>query len=385
MDADARAPKGFSRHGRRYTPHAVGVFRFPIPVCLLVTMIFAVSCGSPVDAAAKGRSVTVAVRAGEVGGSAVYVGNNLFLTAAHVVGKEKAATLVQLGREWTAKLVSADFDADLALLRSDSAVDLVTVPWVGTTPPAGTPVFAVGFPAPLDQSAPTITAGVISGDRSIDGRTYLQLDAQVNPGNSGGPLLNQQGELVGIVVFKVRGADGLNFAVPFDVAKAYVAQPVSRGSPSTPTPAPTPVPTIDLQRLEVIRFARNLYCPELIAIRTTAGERWATYLKSNSRLDASAAWDLQQKYISALSRLPRPALARASADNLIAAENGFLNAILLSIRYIDTGSVTYLDQSNSAINSSNIQRRTAYDAVRDLLASKNVAYSDYSASSGCLP
>lgn len=202
-------------------------------------VLLSVSCTSPIDAAARGRSITFAVQVGKTGGSAIYVGQGLFLTAAHVMGAEKKAKLVQLGREWSANLVSADFETDIALLRIVGDVpSLAPASWAEDVP-SGTAIFAVGFPAPLDESVPTITSGVVSGTRDIGGTRYLQIDAPVNPGNSGGPILTHQGQVAGMVIFRVQQSAGLNFAVPADIARAYVDQPVTRGSPPTPTPTPT--------------------------------------------------------------------------------------------------------------------------------------------------
>jgi S1-C subfamily serine protease len=78
----------------------------------------------------------------------------------------------------------------------------------------GEPVLAVGSPLGLQG---TITTGVISSmrdDPAGGGFKVLQTDASVNPGNSGGPLVNRQGEVIGIITYKIRGGENLNFAVP---------------------------------------------------------------------------------------------------------------------------------------------------------------------------
>jgi hypothetical protein len=78
----------------------------------------------------------------------------------------------------------------------------------------GEPVVIVGSPRGLNG---TVTAGILSSVRdSGDGYNVLQTDAAVNPGNSGGPLVNGKGQAVGVVAFKFRSSEGLNFAVPIN-------------------------------------------------------------------------------------------------------------------------------------------------------------------------
>ncbi|MCB0770782.1 MAG: trypsin-like peptidase domain-containing protein, partial [Flavobacteriales bacterium] len=71
--------------------------------------------------------------------------------------------------------------------------------------------------ANLGQS---VSRGVLSGKREIEGRTYIQTDVTINPGNSGGPLIDETGAVVGIATMKIsgRGLEGLGFGVPISVA-----------------------------------------------------------------------------------------------------------------------------------------------------------------------
>jgi hypothetical protein len=77
----------------------------------------------------------------------------------------------------------------------------------------GEPVAIVGSPRGLSG---TVTAGVLSAIRPIDGQTILQIDAAVNPGNSGGPMVKLNGSVVGVVVARLKNAENLNFAVPIN-------------------------------------------------------------------------------------------------------------------------------------------------------------------------
>jgi serine protease Do len=74
-------------------------------------------------------------------------------------------------------------------------------------------VYTIGNPSGL---AYTVTAGVVSGMRELNGRTYVQTDAPINPGNSGGPLITEQGRVIGINSLVMRGVQGIGFAIPID-------------------------------------------------------------------------------------------------------------------------------------------------------------------------
>jgi serine protease Do len=81
----------------------------------------------------------------------------------------------------------------------------------------GEPVVVVGSPQGLEG---TVTAGILSSVRdSGEGFKVLQTDAAVNPGNSGGPLVNNRGQAIGVVSFKLRSAEGLNFAIPINYVR----------------------------------------------------------------------------------------------------------------------------------------------------------------------
>jgi serine protease Do len=84
----------------------------------------------------------------------------------------------------------------------------------------GQPVFAIGNPLGLEQ---TMSQGVVSTtQRSFDGLSYIQTDAAVNPGNSGGPLFNTRGEVVGITNMGIMALQGLNFAIPTRYVKDFI-------------------------------------------------------------------------------------------------------------------------------------------------------------------
>ena len=157
------------------------------------------------------------------------------LTSLHVV--EGAATIkvsYSDGTESPAAIRSADAAHDIAVLRPARLPEVVVPAVLGGGAQIGEEVFAVGHPLGLVGS---LSAGVVSGlDRSFplaNGRTLggmIQFDAAVNPGNSGGPLLNRNGQVIGIVTGLANpGGDdefiGIGFAVPIGTAGGAAGAP----------------------------------------------------------------------------------------------------------------------------------------------------------------
>lgn len=87
----------------------------------------------------------------------------------------------------------------------------------------GDTVFAIGSPLGIDELENTVTQGIVSGIRVLEsGIRVIQTDAAVSSGNSGGPLLNGQGEVVGIVTFRVIAGDDLNFTIPINYVRGLL-------------------------------------------------------------------------------------------------------------------------------------------------------------------
>jgi serine protease Do len=160
--------------------------------------------------------------------------DGLILTNAHVVRDAKDVT-VKLSdrREFTAKVLGTDPTTDVAVLRI-SAKDLPTVR-LGNPKQleVGDPVMAIGSPFGFEQTA---TQGIVSAKgRSLPGDSvvpFIQTDAAVNPGNSGGPLFDGSGSVVGInaqIYSQSGGYQGLSFAIPIDVALKVKDQIVATG------------------------------------------------------------------------------------------------------------------------------------------------------------
>ncbi|HEY7718144.1 MAG TPA: trypsin-like peptidase domain-containing protein [Pedococcus sp.] len=150
------------------------------------------------------------------------------LTALHVVdGADTVEATFADGTEATAEVVTRRPEADIAVLRVDRLPEVVVPAVLGGGTEVGHPVVAVGHPFGLSR---TLTTGVVSaldrsaslsGGRELSG--LIQFDAAVNPGNSGGPLLNRSGQVIGIVTGLANPTDesffvGIGFAVPIATA-----------------------------------------------------------------------------------------------------------------------------------------------------------------------
>ncbi len=163
--------------------------------------------------------------------------NGVILTNAHVVdGADEVTVKFQNQHEYTAKVLGVDKATDVAVLKVD-ARDLPTVA-IGDPAKArvGEWVVAIGAPFGLDN---TVTSGIISAkSRSLPGDSivpFIQTDAAVNPGNSGGPLFDLKGEVIGInsqIYSRSGGYQGLAFAIPIDVAMNVEQQIVAHGKVS---------------------------------------------------------------------------------------------------------------------------------------------------------
>jgi serine protease Do len=169
-----------------------------------------------------------------VGSGFIVTADGIILTNAHVVDDADEVTVKLTDkREFTAKVLGSDKTTDIAVLRID-AKDLPTVK-IGN--PAdikvGQWVVAIGSPYGFEN---TVTSGIVSAkSRALPEDSYvpfIQTDAAVNPGNSGGPLFDLKGEVIGInsqIFSRSGGFQGLAFAIPIDVAMQVKDQIVQTG------------------------------------------------------------------------------------------------------------------------------------------------------------
>ena len=168
------------------------------------------------------------------GSGFIVAADGLILTNAHVVKDAKEVTVRMADRrEFAAKVLGSDAITDIAVLR----IVAQGLPTVRLGDPkalqVGDPVLAIGAPYGLEQTA---TAGIVSAKgRSLPGDAavpFIQTDAAVNPGNSGGPLFDAAGNVVGInaqIYSRSGGFQGVSFAIPVDLALRVSQQIVATG------------------------------------------------------------------------------------------------------------------------------------------------------------
>lgn len=171
-----------------------------------------------------------------VSGSGMFVDSDgLVLTNAHVVGASPQAQVVlQPGRQLTGQVIYRDPSLDVALVQvSGGSYPTVALGDSDRLRP-GEWAIAIGSPMGLSN---TVTVGIISAinrqgrELQLADRPgpFIQTDAAINPGSSGGPLLNASGEVIGINTAVLQGAQGLGFAVPINAIRPVLSARASAG------------------------------------------------------------------------------------------------------------------------------------------------------------
>ena len=178
-----------------------------------------------------------------IGTGIIMTGDGYVITNAHVIsGGTSCWVLLSSGSDSDARLVGYDADEDLAVLKLENAQELPTAEF-GDSELAlvGDPVYAIGNPLGLELRG-TLTDGIISAinrDVALEGRTLtvLQTTAALNSGNSGGPLINRYGQVIGINTLKMSGTgtpdeatvEGLGFALPISEARYVINDIIANG------------------------------------------------------------------------------------------------------------------------------------------------------------
>jgi len=204
----------------------------------------------------RSESAVVMVRQPHgLGSGFIITPDGYVITNDHVIQGETKITVVlfEKGADGTlnkrivekVKIVATNAYEDLALLKLEGEKDL-PITYLGASDEVrvGQGCYAIGNPHGLERS---VSEGIVSTlNRVMDGRTHLQITAAVNPGNSGGPLFNLKGEVIGVVDLKLIFSEGLNFAIPVDRVKRFLgdrdAFAYDKDNPNTGYSYPPPPP-----------------------------------------------------------------------------------------------------------------------------------------------
>lgn len=169
--------------------------------------------------------------------------DGLVVTNAHVVAQSEGNIKVNMndGRQTSAKLVAMDRYSDIALLKLNKVSGDLPVAKIGSSSKLLPGDFVVALGSPLNLSN-SVTAGIVSAVARhgseigiVQHRAeYIQTDASINVGNSGGPLVDLEGRVIGINTMKAQRADGISFAIPIDTAWQVVRQLLAHGRVARP-------------------------------------------------------------------------------------------------------------------------------------------------------
>ena len=165
----------------------------------------------------------VSIRTDAGVGSGVFT-NGYIITNQHVIaGASAAVVLTYDNKKHAVQVIGYDTFNDLAILRIDETYPSLDF---GREPVVGQRVIAVGNPGGLEF---TVTEGIVSAVNRKDsqGREYVQTDVPINPGNSGGPLIDATGRIVGINTLKIKGYEGIGFAVPGNIVRSSLERIIS--------------------------------------------------------------------------------------------------------------------------------------------------------------
>jgi S1-C subfamily serine protease len=237
-DVDRAVANGVAKaqqEQRARPPDATTAYQTIVPSLVTITTAGRPAGAGTPSGGSSGRSGTDRVNGATLGAGVVIKADGEVLTALHVVAGGGTITVrFADGTAATGKIARSQQGSDIAVLSVDRLPQVVVPAVLGGGVRVGDPVFPVGHPLGLRE---TLSAGVVSAlGRSVDtenGRTLtglIQFDAAVNPGNSGGPLLDSNGQVVGVVTGLANPSRqpyfvGIGFAVPIGTAGGVAGGP----------------------------------------------------------------------------------------------------------------------------------------------------------------
>jgi len=184
---------------------------------------------SVTSAIAKVKPSVVRIEVDDGAGSGIIIDKSgHILTNRHVVEYVMSTTVILMsGEQYKGRVIARDKLSDLAIIRIDTSNIELSVATLGNSGElkSGEEIIAIGYPLGLEGDT-TVSKGIFSAFRDIDKVQYIQTDAAVNPGSSGGPLINLQGEVIGIVTEKWvdEAVEGMGFAIAINEAQDFISE-----------------------------------------------------------------------------------------------------------------------------------------------------------------
>ena len=315
------------------------------------------------DVVARATSAVVMVETSDSRGTGFFVSPDTLITNDHVVGRAASVTVrLHDGSTRTARVERTAPEVDLAVLRVSG---MSTPPQVLALKSAdqvrpGQEVFAIGSALGLQS---TVTRGIVSARRLAGAVLLLQTDAAINRGNSGGPLLDRDGAVVGVTTLKMgSGAEGLGFAVAADHVRALLdgraattVPSASSGSPQAPLAPGVPAFTNDTSADGQRTRGQETYARELARLAQQAAQidtQWA-------RFDRTCAPRVARDG-------DRPWFSIAGRDTAFASRDGNCPYWLSDMQRMSQDFAGAMQQTNEAARRAGVYPGTLRDLRRQL-------------------
>ena len=189
--------------------------------CIMSLFAFSVNVFAMVFDAEKAYESIFVIYSGNSAGSGFAIGENTIVTNAHVIANQNDITIYGYdGETYRASVYLIDASFDIAVLSVDGGEFSPLKIGDSDSIKAGDDIYAIGAPKSLDY---TLTKGVVSNkSRKFGNYTYIQIDAAINSGNSGGPLLNSKGQVIGVNSMKMSDAEGIGLSIPISSVVSFI-------------------------------------------------------------------------------------------------------------------------------------------------------------------
>lgn len=372
---------------RLYVEHKI---KFPLSFMCLVLLLFCQICAAdtltPQEIAKRALDATVLLVMKDSNGHVLGTGSGFFVqpnqiaTNYHVIEGAAAGTAKRVGKEivYTIEgLTAMNEEYDLALLRV-SALDVQPLP-LGDSEAVkiGDAIYVAGSPQGIFEG--TFSDGIISGIRESSNNKRIQMTAPISPGSSGGPVLNNRGEVIGVSVTIFNGGQNLNFAVPSKDLKTLAkglmpTKPLAQGNLS--------ISAETYFRRGNTKFRLGLYQAAIVdydaAIRLKPDYAFAYITRGWTKENLGQHFDAIADYDIAIRLEPRNSLAYTSRGNT-REKLGQLDAAILdydtAIRLKPDDAYAYVKRGNAKENlAQHFAAIQDYDTAINLQPDNDYAY-----------